>query len=99
MVSSNIPQSNGGFQHILLAVDVFSSYLTCAPKKTMSKPQRLIESIVTTYKTNGHPIKHLKMDNQFNITVVLTYLDNLRITYRFAPPYEHEFIGSIELID
>ena len=62
----------------------------------MTKPQRFIESIVTNYQSHGHPIKHLKMDNQFNTTSVLAYLDTMHITYQFAPPYEHELIGSIE---
>jgi len=35
------------------------------------------------------------MDNQFNTTAVLAYLDEMHITYQFLPPYKHEFIGSI----
>jgi hypothetical protein len=36
------------------------------------------------------------MDNQFNTQDIISYLDSLHITYQFAPPYEHEFIGRIE---
>jgi hypothetical protein len=94
--SSNIPRAHGGFRHVVLVVDVFSSYLSCVPIKSMTKPQRFIESVVQNYQTHGHPIKHLKMDNQFNTTAVIAYLEAMNITYQFAPPYEHEFIGSIE---
>jgi hypothetical protein len=62
----------------------------------MKKPHRFIETIVTNYQNHGFPIKHLKMDNQFNTIEILSYLDSLHITYQFSPPYEHEFIGRIE---
>jgi len=94
--SSGVPKANGGFRHVVLAVDVFSSYLTYVPIKSMKKPQRFIETIITNYNNNGHPIKHIKMDNQFNTQDIISYLDSLHITYQFAPPYEHEFIGRIE---
>jgi hypothetical protein len=57
----------------------------------MSKPQRFVESIVTNYQINGHPLTHLKMDNR---SLSLSW--NWHIKYQFNPPYEHEFIGSIE---
>ena len=44
----------------------------------------------------GYPIKYLKLDNQFNILEVPSYLDSIHVTYQFAPPYEHEYIGRIE---
>jgi len=86
--SSCVPKANGGFRHVVLAVDVFSSFLTYVPIKSMKKPQRFIETIVTNYNNNGHPIKHIKMDNQFNTQDIITYLDSLHITYQFAPPYD-----------
>jgi hypothetical protein len=94
--TSSIPKANGGFRHVVLVVDVFSSFLSYVPIKSMKKPHRFIETIVTNYQNHGFPIKHLKMDNQFNTIEILSYLDSLHITYQFSPPYEHEFIGRIE---
>jgi hypothetical protein len=62
----------------------------------MSKPQRFIAAVVTTFQDNGHPIKHVKMDSQLNKSDVTAYLDSIHVTYQFTPPYEHEFIGKIE---
>jgi hypothetical protein len=36
------------------------------------------------------------MDNQFNKNDIVDYLNSIKITYQFSPPYEHEFIGQIE---
>jgi hypothetical protein len=94
--TTTFPISHGGYRHVVLVVDVYSSFLSHVPIKTMSKPQKFIETIVTNYLNNGHPIKHIKMDNQFNTGDVTQYLDSMHITYQFAPPYEHEFIGRIE---
>ena len=94
--TTTFPRSQGGNRHVVLVVDVFSSFLSLVPIKSMTKPQRFIENIVTNYLTNGHPIQHIKMDNQFNSDDLKQYLNSLHITYQFAPPYEHEFIGSIE---
>ena len=91
-----MPSSYGGFNHVLLAVDSFSSYVSYIPIKSMTKPQRFISALITKYKDAGHPIKHLKMDNQFHTPDILSYLDSISVTYTFAPPYEHEFIGKIE---
>ena len=49
--SSCVPKANGGFRHVVLAVDVFSSFLTYVPIKSMKKPQRFIETIVTNSTT------------------------------------------------
>ena len=62
----------------------------------MTKPQRFISALVMKYLDAGHPIKHLKMDNQFNTPDILLYLNSMHILYTFAPPYEHEFIGKVE---
>ena len=94
--SSDIPRANGGFRHVVLAVDVFPSYLTYVPIKSITQPQRFISAIVTKFLNAGHPIKHLKLDNQFNIIEVISYLDSIHVTYHFAPRYEHEYIGRIE---
>ena len=61
--SSCVPKANGGFRHVVLAVDVFLSFLTYVPIKSMKKPQRFIETIVNNYTNNDHPIKYIKMDN------------------------------------
>ena len=37
-----LPSSNGGFRHVLLAVDAYSSFVTHIPIKSMSKPHRFI---------------------------------------------------------
>jgi len=81
---------------VLLAVDSFSSYVSYIPIKSMTKPQPFISALITKYKDAGHPIKNLKMDNQFHTPDILSYLDSIRVTYTFAPPYEHEFIGKME---
>jgi len=94
--TTKLPTSYGGFKHVLLAVDSFSSYVSYIPIKSMTKPQRFISALITKYQNAGHPIKHLKMDNQFHTPDILSYLDSINITYTFAPPYEHEFIGKIE---
>ena len=94
--SSKVPKSYGGFKHVVLVVDVFPSFLTYVPMKSMSKPQRFIDAVVTKIQNAGHPIKHLKLDVQFNKDEVTTYLDSFHISYQFSPPYEHEFIGCIE---
>ena len=52
--SSGVPRANGGFRHVFLAVDVFSSYLTYVPIKSMKKPQRFLETIITNYNNNGY---------------------------------------------
>ena len=36
------------------------------------------------------------MDNQFNKTEIVDYLNSFKITYQFSPSYDHEFIGRIE---
>jgi hypothetical protein len=94
--TSSIPKATNGYRHVVLVVDAYSSFLSCVPIKNMSRPHRFVETIVQSYQTAGHPIKHIKMDNQFNTSDVLSYLDSMHITYQFAPPYEHEFIGRIE---
>jgi len=91
-----MPSSYGGFNQVLLAVDSFSSYVSYIPIQSMTKPQRFISALITKYKDAGHPIKHLKMDNQFHTPDILSYLESISVTYTFAPPYEHEFIGKIE---
>ena len=78
----SMPRANGVFRHVLL-VDVFFSCLSYVPIKTMSKPIRLIESVVTMYQNCGHPIKLLKMDHQFN-TLDICYLDSMHILHQFA---------------
>jgi len=62
--SSCVPKANDDFRHVVLAVDVFLSFLTLVAIKSMKKPQRFIETIVNNYTNNYHPIKHIKMDNQ-----------------------------------
>ena len=62
----------------------------------MNKPQRFISALITKYMDAGHPIKHLKMDNQFHTPDIMSYLDSIKVTYTYAPPYEHEFIEKIE---
>jgi hypothetical protein len=94
--TSSMPRANGGYRHVVLVVDVFSSYLSYVPIKSMSNPTRFVEAVVTMYQNNGHPIKLLNMDHQFNTIEVLAYLDSMHINYQFAPPHEHEYIGRIE---
>ena len=48
------------------------------------------------YLDAGHPMKDLKMDNQFNTPDILSYLNSMHILYTFAPPHEHEFIDKVE---
>ena len=79
-----------------MVVDAFSSFLSYVPIKNMSKPVRFIDVIVRMYRTNGHPIKILKIDNHFNTSDIISYLDEHQIQYQFAPPFEHEYIGRIE---
>ena len=62
----------------------------------MNKPQRFISALITKYMDVGHLIKHLKMDNQFHTPDIMSYLDSIHVTYTFAPPYKHEFIGKFE---
>ena len=64
--SSCLTKANGGYRHVVLALDVFSSFFTYVPIKSMKKPQQFIKTIVNNYQNHGHPIKHIKMDNQFN---------------------------------
>ena len=61
--TSSMPRANGGYRHVLLVVDVYSSCLSYVPIKSMSNPTRFVESVVTMYQNNGHPIKLLKMDH------------------------------------
>ena len=56
----------------------------------MNKPQRFILALITKYMDAGHPIKHLKIDNQFHTRDIMSFLDSIHVTYTFAPPYEHE---------
>jgi hypothetical protein len=44
--TSLIPRANGGYRHVVLAVDVYSSFLTYVPIKSMKKPQRFVEAVV-----------------------------------------------------
>ena len=89
--------SYGGFNHVLLAVDSFSSYVSYIPIKSMTKPQRFISALTTKDMDAGDPIKYLKMDDdQFHTPDIMSYLDSINVTYTYAPPYEHEFIGKIE---
>ena len=60
----------------------------------MNKPQRFMSTLITKHMDAGHPIKHLKMDNQFHTPDIMSYLDSTHVSYTFAPPYEHEFIGK-----
>jgi len=71
-----MPSSYGGFNHVLLAVDSYSSFVTHIPIKSMIKPQRFVSALVIDA---GHPIKQLKMDNQFKTTENLSYLDFMHI--------------------
>ena len=64
--TSSMPRANGGYRHVVLVVDVFSSYLSYVPIKSMSHSTRFFESVVTMYQNSGHPIKLLKMHNWFN---------------------------------
>ena len=54
--TSKMPSSCSGFNHVLLAVDSFHSYI---PIKSMTKPQLLISALVTKYCA-GHPIKKIR---------------------------------------
>ena len=56
--NSKMPSSYGGFNHVLLAVDSYSSFVTHIPIKSMIKPQRFVSALVIDA---GHPIKQLKM--------------------------------------
>ena len=94
--TSSIPGATGGFKHVVLVVDAYSSFLSYVPIKSMKNPNRFISTIITNYQNAGYPIKHLKMDNQYNKLEIFEYLNSLQITYQFSPPYEHEFIGRIE---
>ena len=76
-----------------MVVDAFSSFLSYVPVKNMSNTLRFIEVLVDMYKNNGHSIKKLKMDNQFNTSDIIFYLDEQHIYYQFDPPFEHEYIG------
>ena len=60
------PRTNEGCRDVVLAVDVLSSFLSYVPDKSMQGPHRFIEGIVSYQQNNEHPIKHLKMDSQFN---------------------------------
>ena len=91
-----MPSSYDGFNHVLLAVDSYSSFVMYIPVKSMTKPQRFVSALAMKYLDAGHPIKHLKMDNHFNTPEILSYLDSMHILYTVAPPYEHEFIGRVE---
>jgi len=91
-----MPRAKWGYRHVVLIVDMYSSYLCYVPIKSMSQPTRFVESVVTMYQNSGHPIKLLKMDHQFNTVELLAYLDFMHICYQFAPPYEHEYIVRIE---
>ena len=46
----------------------------------MPKPVRFTDVIVCMYKNNGHPIKKLKMDIQFNTSDVISYLAEHQIS-------------------
>ena len=84
-----MPRANGGYRHVVLVVDVYSSYLSYVPIKSMSHSTHFVESVVTMYRNSGHPIKLLKIDHQFNTIDVLAYLDSMHFCYQFSPPHEH----------
>ena len=54
----------------------------------MTKPQRFISALVMKYLDAGHPIKHLKMDNQFNTPEILSHLNLMHILYTFNAIFE-----------
>ena len=58
--TSSIPRSTGGYRHVVMVVDAFSSFLSYVPIKNMSNPVRFIDVNVGMYRTNGHPIKKIK---------------------------------------
>ena len=55
--TSKIPRVNGGFRHVLLAIDTFSSYLTYVPVKNPAKPQFFIAALLTKFLDSGHPFQ------------------------------------------
>ena len=80
-----------------MVVDAFSSFLSYVPIKNMSNPVRFLEVIIRMYKNNDHHIKKkLKMDNQFNTSDIISYLDDHQIQHQFSLPFDHEYIGRIE---
>jgi hypothetical protein len=73
----NIPKAQGGFKHVVLVVDVYSSYLTYVPIKSMSKPQRFIASVITKFQDSGHPIKHKWTLSFINLMSQLTWTPSM----------------------
>jgi hypothetical protein len=49
--TSSIPKATNGYRHVVSVVDVYSSILSYVPIKTMSRPHRFVETIVTSYLT------------------------------------------------
>ena len=73
--TSSKPKAAGGFKHVVLVVDAYSSFLSYVPIKSMKNSHRFITTIINNYQNAVFPIKHLKMDNQFNKTEIVDYLN------------------------
>jgi len=80
--TSTMPHANGGYRHVVLVVDVYSSYLSYIPVNKLSQPTRFVESVVAVYQNGSHPIKMPKMDHQFNTLEILAYLNSMHICYQ-----------------
>jgi hypothetical protein len=96
--TSAIPVSNGGFRHLLLEVDSYSSFLMHVPIRILKHPVRFLKhpGCGSTIPTPIIHIKHFKLDVQFNTIAVILYRQSILITFQFSPRYEHKYTGKIE---
>jgi len=77
-----------------MLIDALSSFLSYDPLKNILKPLRFIEVVIDMYQNYRHPIKTLEMNNQFNTSDIISYLDAIHIQYQFAASFE--FIERID---
>jgi hypothetical protein len=88
--------SKTGHQYGFVAVDIASDYVIGYSLKSRKDLVKYIKLVINHYKHQNKTIKKFKFDSEFNTDAIKTYLRTEGIQYEFAPPYEHNAIGTIE---
>ena len=85
-----------GRKELVISIRRFLSSPNLVSSETESIHFHIISTLATRYLDSDPSIKRFKIDEKFNTLEVILVLESMHITYKFAPPYEHEFMGKTE---
>jgi hypothetical protein len=89
-------QAYSGYELVMVAVDRSSRFTIAYLLKNATDLHIAIDMLRKRFISDGHILRHLRFDDQFNTSAIRDYLQDQSITYDICPPYEHALLGLVE---